>query len=117
MDKTHDENDGKAPDNAEFEADIAVEVAGQIAVIPPSRVEQGVKEPPGDELNSRRQGHSDEEEDEDIQPGLSSGPVSGEVQAARHPAQLVDDAENSEHAEAVDRADRSVQEASVYDLS
>ena len=59
--------DSDPPENAEFQADIAVKVKGEIAVIPPSGVEERIKQPSGDQLHKCRQRHADQKEQQQLQ--------------------------------------------------
>ena len=103
------EADADPPDHAELKADIALEVEGFIAVIPPAHVKEHVKDRSSDELNEGRNRHAAEEQDKKVCVlNMSARPGHIGADEIRH-------GKYSHRADPVDRADRSVQKAPVHD--
>lgn len=99
VDHLHHDEGAHAPQQRELKADIAADVEGIIAVVPPAGVVELVQRPAACQF--QRTGQDDAADVEQQQAVLQ-----GRQQE-----------ENDDHAEAVDGADRTVQEAAVDQLA
>ena len=95
----HDHQRAHAPQQAEFQADIAPDVKGEIAVIPPTSVIELIQRPAAHQL--QRTGQDD----------------AAEIQQQDAVLQGRKRKQHNDHAKAVDGADRAIQKAPVHQLT
>ena len=97
----HPHHDGcaDAPQNAEFQADVAAQIEGLVAVIPPGGVKQRFEGPAAHQLNEGGQQHSPRKQNQQVV------------------LQRQQQGEHRRHAAAVNGAERPVQEAAVHQFA
>ena len=66
MDDVHDQNAGDAPDYREFKADIALDVEGVVAVIPPFVVEKLLHDEADQKFDRGGEKHTAEEQQHEV---------------------------------------------------
>ena len=97
----HPHHDGcaNAPQNAELQADVAAQIEGLVAVIPPGGVKQRLEGPAAHQLNEGGQQHSPRKQNQQVV------------------LQRQQQGEHRRHAAAVNGAERPVQKAPVHQFA
>ena len=97
-------NDSQSPDQRKLQANVAMKIKGFIWIIPPSCVETHIQQPACNQLhrscqnNSKHKNHS----------------ITHLTPAALN---CIEQSKNRKHPKSIYRADRSIQETSVYNFS
>ena len=63
LNHSHGKSNDQAPDQREFQTDVAMEIEGLIRIIPPSCMKELIQQKTGDQLDHCRKDHTADKED------------------------------------------------------